>query len=150
MSDPPAFVVRTADWVADGEMLRAVRTEVFVEEQQVPPELEWDEEDRHAWHVLATTAEGAAVATGRLLRDGHIGRMAVLKQWRGKGAGAAVLTELLRIAHAVGLDDLALNAQTHAIGFYARFGFQAEGETFLEAGIPHRVMRRCSINRKSE
>ena len=93
-------------------------------------------------HVLALTADGSAVGTGRLLPDGHIGRMAVLRPWRGRGVGAALLTELLRIAQAAGLEDLALNAQTHAIAFYARFGFEPEGETFLEAGIPHRAMRR--------
>jgi predicted GNAT family N-acyltransferase len=142
MNRSSAFVVRAADWVADGPMLRAIRTEVFITEQRVPPELEWDPEDEHAWHVLATTADGTAVGTGRLLRDGHIGRMAVLREWRGRGAGGALLTELLRVAQDAGIDDLVLNAQTHAIGFYARYGFVPEGETFLEAGIPHRVMRR--------
>ena len=140
MSGPSPFVVRAADWAADGPVLRAIRTEVFIEEQQVPAQLEWDAEDEQAWHVLAMIADGTAVGTGRLLRDGRIGRMAVLRQWRGKGAGGALLTGLLRIAQAAGLDNLVLNAQTHAIGFYARFGFQPEGETFLEAGIPHRVM----------
>jgi predicted GNAT family N-acyltransferase len=141
MKEPSPFAVRAADWVADGPALRAIRTEVFVEEQQVPVELEWDADDERARHVLALTADGSAVGTGRLLPDGRIGRMAVLRPWRGKGAGAALLTELLRIAQAAGLDDLALHAQIHAIGFYVRFGFQPEGETFLEAGIPHRAMR---------
>jgi predicted GNAT family N-acyltransferase len=142
MNRPSPLVVRAADWVTDGSVLRAIRTEVFVHEQQVPTELEWDAEDERAWHVLATTPEGAMVGTGRLLRDGHIGRMAVLRPWRGRGAGGALLMELLRIAEGAGLKELALNAQTHAIGFCARFGFVPEGETFLEAGIPHIAMRR--------
>ncbi len=142
MNAPCPFVVRAADWVADGAVLRAIRTEVFVKEQQVPAELEWDAEDEQARHVLALTADGSPVGTGRLLPGGHIGRMAVLRPWRGRGAGGALLTELLRIAQAAGLEELALNAQTHAIAFYARFGFEPEGETFLEAGIPHRAMRR--------
>ena len=91
---------------------------------------------------MVITADGTAVGTGRLLPDGRIGRMAVLKGWRGSGAGSAVLAELLRMAQAAGFRSVVLNAQTHAIGFYARFGFQPEGDVFLEAGIPHRAMRR--------
>jgi predicted GNAT family N-acyltransferase len=145
MNRPSPFVVRAVHWVTDGSVLRAIRTEVFVHEQMVPAELERDAQDERAWHVLATTPDGAIVGTGRLLRDGHIGhigRMAVLRPWRGQGAGGALLTELLRIAAEAGLKELALNAQTHAIAFYARFGFVPEGETFLEAGIPHLGMRR--------
>lgn len=142
MNAPSRFVVRTADWGADAAVLRAIRTEVFVEEQRVAPELEWDDEDERAWHVLAMTPDGAAIGTGRLLRDGHIGRMAVLRPWRGKGAGGALLAELVRLAQAAGFTELVLHAQTHAIGFYARFGFEPEGETFIEAGLPHCTMRK--------
>jgi predicted GNAT family N-acyltransferase len=142
MNAPSRFLVRSAEWVADAATLRAIRAEVFVEEQGVAPELEWDDEDEHAWHVLAMNPDGTMVGTGRLLRDGHIGRMAVLRPWRGVGVGAALLAELLRVAQALGLNDLVLHAQTHAIGFYARYGFEPEGETFIEAGIPHRTMRR--------
>jgi predicted GNAT family N-acyltransferase len=142
MSAPAAFRVRPADWVADGASLRAIRAEVFIDEQKVPAALEWDTEDARAWHVLALTGDGVAVGTGRLLPDGRIGRMAVLKRWRRKGVGAALLGELLRIARSEGLHNLALNAQTHAIAFYAGFGFRPEGEVFLEAGIAHQAMRR--------
>jgi predicted GNAT family N-acyltransferase len=134
--------VRTADWSTEAAVLRSIRSEVFVEEQGVAPELEWDDEDERAWHVLAMTPDGTPVGTGRLLRDGHVGRMAVLRAWRGKGAGGALLAELLRLAQAAGFSELVLHAQTHAIGFYARFGFEPEGETFIEAGIPHHTMRR--------
>ena len=142
MNAPFHFIVRPADWSADAATLRAIRTAVFVEEQGVAPELEWDDEDERAWHVLAIAPDGTMVGTGRLLRDGRIGRMAVLKPWRGKGAGDALLTQLLKMAEAAGFRDLVLHAQTHAMGFYARFGFEPEGETFLEAGIPHCTMHR--------
>ena len=142
MSAPSAFAIRAADWSADGALLRAIRADVFIDEQSVPPELEWDAEDPRARHVLAVTADGTAVGTGRLLPDGRIGRMAVLKPWRGRGVGAALLTELIRIAQEAGLQTLVLYAQVHALGFYAGFGFQPEGEIFLDAGIPHQAMRR--------
>jgi len=141
MNAPFQFVVRPADWVVDGATLRAIRTAVFVEEQGVAAELEWDGEDERARHVLAMTPDGTMVGTGRLLPDGRIGRMAVLEPWRGKGAGAALLAELLGMAQAAGFSDLVLHAQTHAMGFYARWGFAPEGETFIEAGIPHHTMR---------
>jgi predicted GNAT family N-acyltransferase len=143
MDASSAFRVRAADWVTDGAALRAIRDEVFIDEQQVPAALEWDAEDARAWHVLALTADGVAIGTGRLLPDGRIGRMAVLKPWRDKGVGSRVLGELLRIATCEGLPTLVLNAQSHAIAFYAKFGFRAEGEVFLEAGIPHQAMRRA-------
>ncbi|HMZ77178.1 MAG TPA: GNAT family N-acetyltransferase, partial [Rhodocyclaceae bacterium] len=77
---------------------------------------------------------------GRLLPDGHVGRMAVLPAWRGRGVGRAVLTALMAEARRRGLSRLVLHAQTHAEGFYAGFGFVAEGEVFDDAGLPHRTM----------
>jgi predicted GNAT family N-acyltransferase len=147
MSRTSQFTVRAADWSSDGPALRAIRTQVFIEEQQVPAALEWDSDDDRAVHVLVLAPDGTAVGTGRLLPAGRIGRMAVLKEWRGKGAGGALLARLLELAHRLQLDDVVLHAQTHAIGFYARFGFRPEGEVFMEADIPHRVMRRILINR---
>jgi predicted GNAT family N-acyltransferase len=140
MNEQPRFFVRQAPWAADRESLYAVRFAVFVEEQNVPPELELDEEDERSVHVLALAADGTAIGTGRLLRDGHIGRMAVLKAWRGRGVGGALMDHLLRLAATAGHRIVKLNAQTHAVGFYARHGFVAEGEEFMEAGIPHVVM----------
>jgi predicted GNAT family N-acyltransferase len=136
------FTVRRADWERDRESLRCVRTAVFVDEQSVPPALEWDNMDDNCLHVLAEDDRGAPIGTGRLLPDGHIGRMAVLAAWRGRGVGGAILLELLRCAAGHGLSEVVLNAQTHAIGFYARHGFSVEGATFLDAGIEHRHMRR--------
>jgi predicted GNAT family N-acyltransferase len=140
MSAP--FSVRRADWDRDRDRLRQIRTAVFVDEQRVPPELEWDGLDQSCLHVLAEGSRGTPIGTGRLLLDGHIGRMAVLPAWRRAGVGGAMLSELLRYALAQGLTEVVLDAQTHAIGFYARHGFVAEGEAFLDAGIEHRRMRR--------
>lgn len=136
-----AFAVRRADWNADRERLRQVREAVFVREQQVPLELEWDEMDEVCLHVLAE-AEGRPIGTGRLLPDGHIGRMAVLAPWRGRGVGMALLQELLAEALERGMPGVALNAQVHARAFYERQGFRAQGDEFMEAGIPHVRMYR--------
>ncbi|MFN0037979.1 MAG: GNAT family N-acetyltransferase [Burkholderiales bacterium] len=133
------FAVRIADWTLDLELLRAIREEVFVREQKVPIELEWDDLDSTCAHVLAMAAE-VAIGTGRLLPDGHIGRMAVLAPWRGLGVGSAMLTTLIDLARQRKLSRLELHAQEHAIGFYQRHGFATEGEKFDEAGIPHRRM----------
>ena len=138
------FFVRDAEWHADGERLRQVRHEVFVLEQQVPESLEWDGLDGDCRHALAQTRAGEPIATGRLLADGHIGRIAVRAGWRGRGVGAAVFEHLLAVAAREGRHELLLNAQTHALGFYARYGFVAEGAVFSEAGIAHQVMRRTA------
>ncbi len=136
------FMVRQAAWGDDADSLRRIRTEVFILEQSIPPQDEWDELDPACVHVLAVDADGKPVGTGRLTPDGKIGRMAVLKRWRGQGVGTAILEFLLREAHAHDLEECRLSAQTHALGFYARRGFEAYGAEFLEGGIPHRAMRR--------
>jgi predicted GNAT family N-acyltransferase len=128
------------DWDSLREHAQALRIEVFVVEQGVPMELEWDEGDDVATHAVAYDAEGQPMATGRLLPDGHIGRMAVRKSARGRGIGAAVLQALLAEAKRLGYGRLVLHAQTHALDFYRRHGFVTEGDEFMEAGIPHRLM----------
>jgi predicted GNAT family N-acyltransferase len=134
------FVVRPVNWIASREKLRAVRRAVFIEEQNVPEELEWDEADERAYHVLATSAEGDAIGTGRLKLDGQIGRMAVAREWRGRGVGAAILQALLELARKEGCSAVRLHAQNHAVRFYAKFGFAPVGGEFEEAGIRHRAM----------
>ena len=129
-------------WSEARERARAIRYTVFVEEQGVPVELEWDEWDEPSWHALALAEDGTPVATGRLLPDGHIGRMAVLKTARGTGVGALVLEALMEKAEQLGYPELVLNAQTHAAPFYARVGFAQVGPEFEEAGIPHVEMRK--------
>jgi predicted GNAT family N-acyltransferase len=118
-----------------------IRFTVFVEEQGVPREIELDEMDERSVHALAFE-DGKAVATGRLLPDGHIGRMAVLKDWRGRGIGSEILRALIDKARQRGDREVMLSAQVHAAPFYRRHGFVEEGAEYLEAGIPHRDMRR--------
>jgi predicted GNAT family N-acyltransferase len=136
------FSVTQVDWATSKEALRTVRWKVFVEEQRVPEELEWDDADELSAHVLAVEAGGMPIGTARLLRDGHIGRMAVLKEWRGRGVGSALMSHLLGLARASGHGEVRLHAQTHAAGFYAKHGFAVKGGEFMEAGIPHVVMVR--------
>ena len=133
--------VRPADWSVDRLILRAIREEVFIREQSVPVDLEWDEFDAQSRHVLACV-NGARIGTGRLLPDGHIGRMAVLRQWRGLGIGSALLGALMDIARTLGMRRVLLNAQVQALPFYRRHGFEIEGEEFLDAGIAHHRMAR--------
>ena len=136
------FSIRMLAWLDAKPMARPIRVKVFVEEQGVPVDLEWDEWDESSDHALALDTQGNAVGTARLLLDGRIGRMAVLKEWRGKGAGAALLEMLLEQARLRGMTFVSLHAQTQATGFYRRFGFVEHGQVFLEAGIPHITMQR--------
>ncbi|RLK45093.1 hypothetical protein C7417_1100 [Cupriavidus plantarum] len=137
-----SITVVICPWSEARERASAIRFTVFVEEQRVPQELELDEWDEQCWHALALRADGTAVATGRLLPDGHIGRMAVLASARGTGVGFKVLQALMAKAAELGYRELALNAQTHAAPFYARAGFVQVGGEFDDAGIPHVEMRK--------
>ena len=139
------FGIGSGDWDKLAAAARPVREVVFQREQGVPAEMEWDEHDAASLHVVACDTAGTSIGTGRLLPDGHIGRMAVLAAWRGKGVGRALLETLLDEAAARRAPRLLLHAQTAAAGFYARFGFQAAGEVFMEAGIPHVLMTRSSV-----
>jgi predicted GNAT family N-acyltransferase len=118
-----------------------IRFTVFVEEQGVPREIELDEHDSQSVHVLAFDGR-RAVGTARLLPDGHIGRMAVLKDWRGRGIGALLLKSLMERAKARGDAEVALSAQVHAVPFYRAHGFVPQGDEYLEAGIRHQAMKR--------
>jgi predicted GNAT family N-acyltransferase len=118
-----------------------IRCAVFVEEQAVPHEIEIDAMDERSLHAVAFEA-GKPVATGRLLPAGHIGRMAVLKDWRGRGIGSEMLRVLVEKARSRGAREVFLSAQVQAIDFYRAHGFVEEGAEYLEAGIPHRDMRR--------
>lgn len=132
--------LRSGTWEELAGPCRAVRDEVFVGEQGVPVELEHDANDPVCLHVLASMADGTAVATGRLLPDGHLGRMAVRRPWRGQGVGGAVLALLIEEARERGLARVVLNSQTSALGFYRGFGFTEIGAPFVEAGIDHQAM----------
>ncbi len=133
--------VKTATWHDDSATLKAIRFEVFVEEQKVPADEEIDKWDPISIHAIAWV-DGNAAACGRLLPDGHIGRMAVRKAFRGKQIGAAVLAHLIEKARQRGDLEAVLSAQTHAIGFYEKFNFVAYGPEYLDCDIPHRDMKR--------
>lgn len=136
------FTIETADWAneVDRAALCAVREEVFVREQNVPPEMELDEDDPRSLHVLARTLDGEVIGSGRMIA-GKIGRMAVLKEWRGRGVGTALLQLLLEQARTRGIAEVHLHAQADATDFYLKHGFEIAGEDFMEAGILHRPMR---------
>ena len=130
------------DWETARTEASRIRMAVFVEEQGVPASVEMDGRDVECVHALAYV-EGRAVGTGRLLPDGHIGRMAVLKERRASGVGGAILACLVEEARRRGMEQVALSAQTHALGFYRRHGFREVGAIFEEAGIAHQEMRRA-------
>ena len=132
--------IQLLDWPAAQAEAQRIRFAVFVEEQGVPPDLEMDDQDAQCIHALAY-AEGKVVGTGRLLPDGHIGRMAVLKDARGRGAGRALLRALIDAARRRGDPEIALNSQVQALGFYRAAGFEPMGAVYEEAGIPHQAMR---------
>ncbi|RSS35806.1 GNAT family N-acetyltransferase [Streptomyces sp. WAC08241] len=151
-----AYAVREVLGDADREACFAVRREVFVEEQGVPKELEYDAYDATAVHVLAVRADGLPLGTGRLLHGadaagktggdasvGSLGRLAVAEAARGLGVGAALVRGIEDAARERGLTAVDLHAQTHALGFYERLGYEAYGPEFPDAGIPHRAMRKA-------
>ena len=138
-----ALRIRIMPWSEARPEAQPIRETVFVVEQGVPPEIELDEWDERSEHAIAYDFAGRPMGTGRLLPDGHIGRMAVLRESRGLGIGARLLEALVDRARARGMRRVALNAQTHAAPFYARFGFTVAGQEFMEAGIPHVAMERA-------
>jgi len=133
--------IELLDWTEARAEASRIRTAVFVEEQRVPAAIEMDDQDAECVHALAYE-DGRAVGTGRLLPDGHVGRMAVLKETRGRGVGGAILGQLVAEARRKGIKAVVLSAQTHALGFYRKHGFTEVGAIYEEAGIPHQEMRR--------
>ncbi|WP_419209564.1 GNAT family N-acetyltransferase [Photobacterium leiognathi subsp. mandapamensis] len=119
--------------------IRTVREQVFIQEQQIDPEIEFDNLDSAAVHVLVMDGE-QPLGTGRILSDGHIGRIAIMKAARGQGLGAKVVQALVEYAQQQGYPRLDLGAQTHAVDFYRKLGFMPYGDEFMEANIPHQAM----------
>jgi predicted GNAT family N-acyltransferase len=132
--------VRVVSWDQARVGASAVRERVFVHEQHVPLELEWDGLDPQCVHVIARNRNDEVIGTARMLADGHIGRMAVVPAWRGRGVGSALLRALLEEAHRRGIEQPFLHAQTAAVGFYRRHGFAIVGREFMDAGIAHVAM----------
>ena len=129
------------DYESNTEDICAIRYEVFVEEQNVPEELEIDGLDNEAKHVLAFVNE-VPIGTGRILSDGHIGRVAVLEKHRGLGIGKLIMKELVKCAQDMNLEKVWLSSQWHAHSFYLDLGFVCVGEVYEEAGINHIKMFR--------
>lgn len=132
--------IEAGDWAALGELAGEIRRRVFIEEQAVPREEEWDGRDDACLHFLARLGE-TPIGTARLLPDGHIGRVAVLAEARGRGIGERLMVAAIEAARARGHAQVELAAQVQALVFYERLGFEAFGDTFLDAGIVHRHMR---------
>jgi predicted GNAT family N-acyltransferase len=132
--------VESASWSAKENSIRQIRTEVFIREQCIPEDEEFDEADLTAVHVLVRNPAGEAVGTARLIENRKIGRVAVLKPWRGRGAGAAMIRHLMQVAREKGATCIELDAQTYAIPFYERLGYLTQGDEFMDAGIPHKKM----------
>ena len=141
MSKAAVCTVKIGTWDRMRDLAMPIRMEVFVLEQHVAPEQELDDMDAVSLHAVAIDARGRALGTGRLLPDGHVGRMAVMRDGRGGGVGSAILEVLIAEARGLGYHAVALHAQSHARGFYEKHGFIAEGDEFEEANIPHILMR---------
>ncbi len=131
----------TTSFQAEREVIYGIRHAVFIVEQSVPEEIEVDEADTDAFHILAFL-DGRPVGTGRITAAGRIGRMAVLKEFRNQGVGTEMLARLVEIGHDLGVATLGLSAQTQAIPFYEKFGFATTGAIYKEAGIEHRWMQK--------
>jgi predicted GNAT family N-acyltransferase len=130
-------------WEDARELVQPIRIKVFILEQKVPEDLEWDEYDETAWHAVAKSNH-QVIGTGRLIINqstAKIGRMAIDSEYRGKGIGIEMLKALINKGKEKGAQEFILHAQTHAIAFYAREGFEPYGPIFDEAGIPHVEMR---------
>lgn len=136
------YTLHHTTWDKNKSELAHVRRRVFIEEQHVPEELEWDEYDATCHHILVCDDNNTPIATGRIKPDGHIGRIAVLKSWRNQGIGSAVLTALLEYATTHDMRKVYLHAQTTAISFYEKHGFVVWSDEFMDAGIPHKTMQK--------
>lgn len=136
-----SYIIQAVSWQTHAAQIKAVREQVFVREQQVPPELEWDGLDNTAQHLLALSNTGEVIGCARLPGDGSIGRMAVLKPWRGLGVGSALLNKAVTLYRQQNQQNIMLSAQMHAIPFYEKSGFEVCSEPYFDANILHVDMR---------
>jgi len=134
--------VELMPWEQAQPIAAPIRFAIFVDEQNVPAGIELDDMDEKSLHAIAFDEAGKAIGTGRLLPEGRIGRMAVVKEWRRRGVGAELLEALIAEARRRGLPEVTLSAQLQAAEFYRAHGFVAEGKVYEEAGILHQAMRR--------
>ncbi len=134
--------LRLARWEQDGAAIRAIRNAVFSVEQGIAETLDFDGRDHECVHVLAWIGDGESIGTARMLPDGHVGRIAVCKEWRGQGVGTRLTEYLTEVARDRGFAEIHLHSQIQAAEFYSRLGFEPRGDTFMEAGIEHVLMVR--------
>lgn len=139
------FRIELMSWEQAQPVAGPLRFAIFVGEQNVPQGIELDDKDADCIHAVAYDPAGKAVGTGRLLPDGHIGRMAVVKEWRRQGVGAEILKALTEEAGRRGHKEVVLSAQLQAAEFYREHGFVAEGKVYEEAGILHQAMRKVLL-----
>jgi predicted GNAT family N-acyltransferase len=137
--------IKVNEWQQLKPLAHPIRQAVFIDEQGIPAKLEWDEYDEYALHALALL-DGRAVGTGRLLENGQIGRVAVMPDYRNQGIASAILYKLIDCARQKNMPRLYLDAQLHLVDFYRKFGFETDGNPFMEAGIPHQRMTRKLSN----
>ncbi len=136
----------TTNWLIDHQRLREIRETVFIQEQSVPIQMEWDEWDARAWHLLALDEKDNSLGTARICANGQIGRMAVFRQYRRQGIGSALLNQAIKLARTRQLSPIFVHAQTAVEPFYNQFGFIPVGKEFIEAGIPHIEMHLTNKN----
>ena len=129
-------IIKTIDFSSYFSDIEKIRSTVFIKEQNVPVELEWDEFDDDSTHILAYY-DNKPVGTARLLNDGHIGRMAVLKEYRNRNIGRNMLKYIIDIAQKRSIRNIELSAQEHAVDFYKKYGFSVTSDVYMDAGIPH-------------
>lgn len=134
------FSIRTGRWDELQNDAKLIREQVFIQEQQIPVEDEWDAEDAISVHFVVYDQD-QPIATARLLQNNSVGRVAVLKSHRGAGIGKLLMQQIIQQAKHQQREFLKLSSQVHAIQFYAGLGFNVEGEQYLDCGIPHIDMR---------
>jgi hypothetical protein len=134
--------IELMNWEQAQTIAGPIRFGIFVGEQNVPPGIELDDKDAECMHAIAYDDAGKAIGTGRLLPDGHIGRMAVVQEWRRRGIGALILNALIEEARKRGHKEVIAAAQLQAAEFYREHGFVAEGKVYQDAGILHQDMRK--------
>lgn len=138
--------VMQGSWASLGGPAAEIRQRVFIEEQAVPEHEEWDGRDQDCLHFVAYQND-RAIGTARLLPDGHVGRVAVLREGRGLGIGLHIMQTVIDTARRLNHEEIVLDAQLQAMPFYQKLGFKEFGTTFLDAGIEHCSMRLSLITR---
>lgn len=133
--------ISIVNWSERQSELTSIRRTVFIEEQNVPENIERDGRDSDCFHVFASVKEGKPIGTARMDKNGKIGRMAVLREYRGRGVGRKMLQVIMDWGRSKGITGFYLSAQIGAMGFYRKMGFEPYGEEFEEAGMKHVNMR---------